>query len=120
MHLHNCVFVRTRAIWINNNIYQKINSVIQENEPDAVFAGCKKDNFYKDAVTFTNIREEEFESFLEENQIEVCDKQNARVNYVITPDSGTTSTKTKWAESHNKTILTITEAKQKFGYKNKE
>lgn len=79
-----------------------------------------EEKHYKDAVTFTNIREEEFESFLEENQIEVCDKQNARVNYVITPDSGTTSTKTKWAESHNKTILTITEAKQKFGYKNKE
>ena len=41
---------------LNNNIYQKINSVIQENEPDAVFAGCKKDNFYKDAVTFTVIK----------------------------------------------------------------
>lgn len=74
---------------------------------------------YSDTVTFTNVRDKDFEKFLRENGIEVSDNWVSRVSMVIIPDDGLLkpSTKIQKAEKAHVPICTLSQAKEHFNYK---
>ena len=75
--------------------------------------------FYSDTVTFTNVRDKDFEKFLRESGIEVSDNWVSRVSMVIIPDDGLLkpSTKIQKAEKAHVPICTLSQAKEHFNYK---
>ena len=72
---------------------------------------------YEYAVTFSGIRDADFEKFLESNRIQVSDGWNNSVKLVIVPDGehGET-TKIKKAKERGVGIMAISTAKKRFGF----
>lgn len=72
---------------------------------------------YEYAVTFSGIRDADFEKFLESNRIQVSDGWNNSIKLVIVPDGehGET-TKIKKAKERGVGIMAISTAKKRFNY----
>lgn len=73
---------------------------------------------YDTAVCFTLVRDEEFEDFLEENNVNVKDSLTSDVKTVIVPDGDIAKPSTKMTKALDKgiEIITISEAKKRWGY----
>lgn len=72
---------------------------------------------YAETVLFTKVRDPEFAEYLESSkQANVSGGYNKSVTIVIVPDKNTTSDKVTKAKKDGKTILTLAEAHQRFGY----
>ena len=69
-----------------------------------------------ETVCFTNIRDKDFETFLESKNVKVKDGYSKSVDILIVPNYNSTSTKVTKAKSDNKTILSIEDAYKKYGY----
>lgn len=69
-----------------------------------------------ETVCFTNIRDKDFEKFLESKNVKVKDGYSKSVDILIVPDYNSMSTKVKKAKLDNKTILSIEDAYKKYGY----
>ena len=74
---------------------------------------------YEKTITFTNVRDKDFEAYLKEKGIEVVDSWVSRVSMVVIPDGGLAkdSTKVKKAKEANIPILELAKAISYFEYK---
>jgi DNA ligase (NAD+) len=72
---------------------------------------------YNGVVCFTNVRDKEFEKFLDSKNIEVANSYKKSVNMVICDNDRTESDKIKKATKDGKDILTINEAYKFFNYR---
>lgn len=74
---------------------------------------------YEKTITFTNVRDKDFETYLKGKGVEVVDSWVSRVSMVVIPDGGLAkeSTKVKKAREANIPILELKKAKSYFEYK---
>lgn len=73
---------------------------------------------YSMKVLFTKVRpDEEFEQFLDDNEIEILSGYNKSVDLIITDNKDSSSSKLEKARKDGKTIMTMEEAYKAFGYK---
>lgn len=70
-------------------------------------------------VLFTKVRDKDFEKFLKENDIDVCDSYNKEIDMVIRPDDKSKSTKVDKAIKDGKKLMSIDDAYKYFKYNRK-
>ena len=72
---------------------------------------------YSQTVTFTNVRDKDFEHFLKEHGVDVSESWVSKVSLVIAPDGKPVrSTKIKKAESAGVPVVPLEKAKEMFHY----
>ena len=70
-------------------------------------------------VLFTKVRDRDFEKFLKENDIDVCDSYNKEIDMVIRLDDKSKSTKVDKAIKDGKKLMSIDDAYKYFKYNRK-
>lgn len=112
----------TNISGIKEKTAQKIIDGIKENL-DLLDFLCSELDIRRDErkytlkVVFTKVRDKEFEEYLDSKDVLVLDNYNKKVDMVIVPNKGISSTKIDKARKDNKNIITIDEAYKLFGYR---
>lgn len=78
----------------------------------------EKEETFNEIILFTKVRDPKFAEFLKfTGQANVVDGYNKSVTIVVTPDKSTKSSKVDKAIKDGKSVMSIAEAYDKFGYK---
>ena len=98
---------------INENM-----TVIEDLLKNITIKPYDKDEVITDVVCFSNVRDAEFEKFLEDNHVKVSESLTKKVTVLIIPDEPVEkkTTKMQKAEDNGITIITISEAKERWKY----
>lgn len=85
-------------------------------ELDIIESNSSSDKDVKGYILFTKVRDKDFERYLKSQGYEIADGYSKNVDYVITDNEMSTSSKTEKALKDNKPILTLSDAKKLFQY----
>ena len=71
-------------------------------------------------ILFTKVRDKDFQTFLEEQDVEVVNGYSKRVTSVVVPSLDVISSKVTKAKEDGKEIISLDELKKRYNYKDKE